>query len=165
MSVLVAYFWPVFEAAFLIGVAALSVGINRSSRKLVIAAGLAAAVGVAAVWHGPGGAADRFAGQVERTARQALDYYEMTAVTAHLHHAPLTRELVLVGPADDFQRGELVRLFSQLPGVSRVSWSDAGGGLPLIVEGIGAAAAGFLIGAVLAYLVELRRRYNAQWKW
>jgi membrane associated rhomboid family serine protease len=35
----------------------------------------------------------------------------------------------------------------------------------LIAEGLAAAIVGFLIGAVLAYVVELRRRYNAQWTW
>jgi hypothetical protein len=24
---------------------------------------------------------------------------------------------------------------------------------------------GFVVGLILAYVVELRRRYNAQWKW
>jgi hypothetical protein len=52
-----------------------------------------------------------------------------------------------------------------LPGASRASWSGANGGLPLIVEGSIASLVGFLIGLLLAYLVELRRRYNAQWKW
>ena len=40
-----------------------------------------------------------------------------------------------------------------------------GGGTPLIAEGTGASLLGFLIGLLLAYLVELRRRYNAQWNW
>ena len=52
-----------------------------------------------------------------------------------------------------------------LPGVSAATWSNAGGGTPLIAEGAGTSLLGFLIGLVLAYLVELRRRYNAQWNW
>jgi hypothetical protein len=35
----------------------------------------------------------------------------------------------------------------------------------LILEGTAVAIVGFLLGLVLAYLVELRRRYNAQWNW
>jgi ABC-type lipoprotein release transport system permease subunit len=35
----------------------------------------------------------------------------------------------------------------------------------LLVEGLFAAVLGFLLGLLLAYLVELRRRYNAQWNW
>ena len=100
-----------------------------------------------------------------QTARQTLDYYEMTKVTAHLHHGPLTRRLILSGPADDFQSSELVRIMGDLPGVSNARWSAKGGGLPLIVEGMAAAVLGFLLGLLLAYLVELRRRYNSQWNW
>jgi hypothetical protein len=52
-----------------------------------------------------------------------------------------------------------------LPGVSSVRWSDRGGGIPLVAEGELAAMLGFLGGLLIAYLVELRRRYNAQWTW
>jgi hypothetical protein len=120
---------------------------------------------LAALWHGPLGAADRFSTRVERNARKALDYYEMTQITGHLHRGPLTRRLILAGPADDFQSSELVRLMSQLPGVNRAQWSAANAGPPLILEGIGVGVLGFLFGLLLAYLVELRRRYNAQWTW
>ena len=96
---------------------------------------------------------------------EALDYYEMTKVTAHLHRAPLTRRLVLVGQVDDWQSSELVRLFSQLPGVSRATWSESDAGLPLILEAVLVAIGGFLGGLLIAYLLELRRRYNAQWTW
>ena len=89
----------------------------------------------------------------------------MRTVSARLHHRPLTRRLVLSGTADDFQRSELVRIMGDLPGVSRASWSDASGGLPLIAEGSLVSLVGFLIGLLLADLVELRRRYNSQWKW
>ena len=165
MSLLWSYFWPVCAAGLVSGALAASIGFRRGRRNLAIAAGLVAAIGVAALWHGPIGGAERFAGSVERAARQALDHYEMTAVTARLHRGPLSRELILSGPADDFQRAELVRLFSQVPGVSDASWTGGSGGLPLIAEGLGAALAGFLVGLLLAYLVELRRRHNAQWKW
>jgi hypothetical protein len=79
----------------------------------------------------------------------------------------LTRRLDLVGGQglDQWQRGELVRLFSQLPGVSRATWSQNDAGIPLLAEGAFAAFAGFLIGLGLAYLLELRRRYNSQWSW
>ena len=89
----------------------------------------------------------------------------MNRVTARLHHGPLTRRLALSGTADDFQRSELVRIMGDLPGVSRANWSEARGGLPLIAEGSLVSLVGFLIGLLLAYLVELRRRYNSQWKW
>ena len=165
MNVLFDYFWPACVAGLLIGAIAATIGFRRDRLKPALAVGVAAALAAAAMWHGPIGGAERFTGEVDRTAREALNYYEMTAVTAHLHHRPLTRRLILSGPADDFQRSELARLFSQLPGVSGATWNKQSAGLPLIVEGLAAAIVGFLIGAVLAYVVELRRRYNAQWTW
>lgn len=165
MSVLWSYFWPLFAAGLAVGALAGSIGFRRGRRNLAIAVGLAATIGAAALWHGPIGGAERFAGTVDRTARQALDHYEMSAVSARLHRGPLSRRLILSGPADDFQRAELVRLFSQVPGVSGASWTDETGALPLVAEALAVALAGFLAGLLLAYLIELRRRYNAQWKW
>jgi hypothetical protein len=86
-------------------------------------------------------------------------------VQARLHRAPLTRQLLLSGQVDDFQRSELTRLMSDVPGVGRASWSPSERGLPLLAEGALSALASFLFGLLLAYLVELRRRHNAQWKW
>jgi hypothetical protein len=37
--------------------------------------------------------------------------------------------------------------------------------MPVIVEVWAMSLAGFLIGLTLAYLVALRRRANAQWRW
>jgi hypothetical protein len=54
---------------------------------------------------------------------------------------------------------------STLPGVTRATWSSNRRGLPLILEGVLTASAGLFLGLLLAYGIELRRRYNAQWKW
>ena len=176
------YFWPVFAAGLAIGIIAGAIGFRRARaasedelsgpapktrrrRLMILGAGVAASLAATAVWSGPLGAADRFVSQVERDARSALNYYEMTKVTAHLRRGPLTRRLVLAGPADDFQTAELARLFSQLPGVSRAQWSPSPAGPPLLLEGAAVSVLGFLFGLLLAYLVELHRRYNAQWKW
>jgi hypothetical protein len=160
------YFWPAFAVGLLAGGIAGSIAFrHRSRRTLALAIGVAVSIGAAALWHGPLGAADRFAAEVERGARQTLDAFEMTRVQALLHRGPLTRRVRLSGPADDFQRSELVRIIGSLPGVSSVRWSASRGGVPLIVEGAAAALLGFLLGLLLAYLIELRRRYNAQWKW
>ena len=127
--------------------------------------GVVAAVGLAALWHGPLGGAATLETRVNRGIRATLQYYEMNGVTAHLSHGPMTRKVLLSGPADDFQRSELVRLMEELPGVSSASWSADGGGIPLIAEGAAVSLLGFLFGLLLAYLVELRRRYNRQWNW
>lgn len=166
MNALWSYFWPSFAAGLLIGaVVGLIAFRRRTKRNLMLAAGFAATLALAALWHGPLGGADRFTMMVEQTAHQTLDNYEMTRVTAHLHHGPLSRRLLLAGPADEFQTSELVRIMSTLPGVSRAQWSASPAGPPLILEGSGVALMGFLFGLLLAYLVELRRRYNAQWNW
>jgi hypothetical protein len=52
-----------------------------------------------------------------------------------------------------------------LPGVSKAQWGNDPGGTPLMVEGSAIAVLGFLFGLLLAYLIELHRRYNAQWNW
>jgi hypothetical protein len=178
------YFWPVFAAGLLAGAIAGSIAFRlprmrsrdriagepaiirdwRRKRVMALGLGIAVSVAAAALWHGPLGAADRFTSRVERDARATLDFY-LPQVRAGLHHGPLTRQLILTGPANDFQRSELVRTMETLPGVRSATWSASGGGLPLIVEGAAAAGLGFLFGLLFAYLVELRRRYNAQWTW
>lgn len=166
MSTLFAYFWPAFAAALIVGVIAGLIGFRRKPRRLaILGLGFVVSLGLAALWHGPLGGADRLTAQVERYARESLNYYEMSEIGAHLHRGPLTRHLVLTGKADDFQTDELSRLMSQLPGVSDASWSEDNPGPPLIAEGAAVALLGFLFGLLLAYLIELRRRYNAQWSW
>ena len=166
MNTLWTYFWPIICVGLLAGGLGGLFGFRRKRRRPLIIAGLVA-LAAAATWHGPLGAADRFTTKIERQARRALDHYEMYKVRAHLHRAPLSRRLILIGPADldDFQRSELARLFGQLPGVSSASWSDRDGGIPMIAEGELAAILGFLGGLLIGYLIELRRRYNAQWTW
>lgn len=189
MNTLLSYFWPILVGGIVIGIIAGAIGFRRAlspvkdklappppvppeyyrKRLVSLVAGVAVAIAAACVWSGPLGGADRFVAHVERNAREALDYYEMPKVTAHLHRAPLTRRLILAKPADltltDFQVSELQRLFSQVPGVSSAQWASSPAGLPLLLEGAAAAVAGYLFGLLLAYLVELRRRYNAQWNW
>ncbi|MFL6727041.1 MAG: hypothetical protein ACJ8FS_11090 [Sphingomicrobium sp.] len=164
MNTFWSYFWPVFCAGLLAGGIGGLFGFRRKRRLPLIAAALLA-IAAAAAWHGPLGAAHRLTSTIERQSREALNYYQMTNVTAHLHRAPLSRRLVLVGRVDDWQSAELVRLFSQLPGVSRATWSERDAGVPLIVEAALASIAGFLAGLLIAYLIELRRRYNTQWTW
>ncbi len=37
--------------------------------------------------------------------------------------------------------------------------------IPLVVEACAISLVGFFIGLLLAYLVELHRRANAEWRW
>jgi hypothetical protein len=160
-----AYFWPPFAAGLVVAVVAGAVAFRRPRKRIAgLAIGIALSIGLAALWHGPLGAADRFTDEVEHTIRQALIYNEIPEVSAHLHRDPLTRRVLLSGPADDFQRGQLIILMNEIAGVESASWSG-GTGIPLVVEAAAAAILGFLLGLLVAYLRELRRRYNAQWNW
>ena len=163
MNVFWAYFWPIAGLGLLAGTIIGSIALRRQ-RNWLLAVGAIVAIGAAALWHGPLGAANRFTAKVESTGEFVLADWEMSQVQARLHRAPLTRRLMLTGPADDFQRGELVRIMSTIPGVSIATWSNDGG-WPLLVEAAGVSVLGFLLGLLLAYLVELRRRHNAQWSW
>jgi hypothetical protein len=98
------------------------------SRRTIVLAGVAVVVGFSALWHGPLGAGERLARQVEADARARLDADEMYQVQAHIQRDPLSRRLVLSGPADDFQRSELVRRLDEVPGVLEVRWDP--GSLP-----------------------------------
>jgi len=159
------YFWPPIGAGLVIGVITGAFGFRpRSRRSVAVAIGAIAAIALAVLWHGPLGAADRYVAAVERSVRQTIVYWDIPQVSGHLHRGPLTRTVLLSGPADDFQRSELVRIIGDVPGVERATWST-GGGVPLIVEAAAAALLGFLLGLLVAYLRELRRRYNTQWNW
>lgn len=165
MNALWSYFWPCFAIGLIAGGPAGTIAFRRrSKRNGALAAGLAIALALAALWHGPLGAADRFNSAVQRGIQETLVHYEMTQVTAHLHHGPLTRRVMLSGPANDFQQQGLAEFMDALPGVSGATWLNDGG-VPLIVEALGMAVLGFLFGLLLAYLVELRRRHNSQWNW
>lgn len=164
MNTLWAYFWPVVAIGFVFGAIIGSLAFRRRRPRFVWI-GLALSIAGAALWHGPLGAADRFSSEVERTAQAVLIDWEMSQAQAQLHHDPLTRRLMLSGPADDFQRAELVRMMSTIPGVSSATWSRQDSGLPLLLEAAVVSVVGFLFGLLLAYLVELRRRHNAHWNW
>jgi hypothetical protein len=165
VNTLWSYFWPAFAAGLLAGtLAGIFAFRGHRIRGVAIALGALVAFGLAGLWHGPLGGAERLSSHIERDIQKTLVYYEMTQVTGHLHHDPLTRRVELSGPADDFQQQELARLMDDIPAVSGATWSSSGG-LPLIVEGLAVALLGFLLGLLLAYLVELRRRHNAQWNW
>jgi hypothetical protein len=165
MSPFWSYFWPILLGGFVAGLIGSSIAYRRRVKPIrAYSAAIAVALAFAGLWHGPIGAADRFSAQVEGMVRQSLDSWEMPQVNGHLHHGPLTRRVQLSGPADDFQRSELVRIIETVPGVSSATWTG-GAGIPMIAQAALASIAGFLLGVLLAYLIELHRRHNAQWNW
>ena len=168
MSLLWDLYWPVIVAAAVAGVIAGAFGFRRKKRgRFSLAAGIAATLLLAWIWHGPVGTGDRFVSVVERQTRQVLIDWEMAPVRAVVAREPVKRTLILSGPADGFQRAELVRILNYVPGVGNVRWVDSPETfpLPLLLEAELAALISFGIGLVLAYLLELRRRSRAQWSW
>jgi hypothetical protein len=95
------------------------------SRRTIFLIGIAAVLGFTALWHGPLGAGEGLAGQIEANARRQRDHDEMFHVQAHLQRNPLSRRLILSGPADEFQRSELVRRLDEIPGVLEVRWEPS----------------------------------------
>lgn len=92
---------------------------------LIYLSGGVATVACALLWHGPLGAGDRLATRADKIARATLDYYELPNVSAHLQRHPLSRTIILSGPADRFQRSELLRIMGKVPGVNAVRWDPA----------------------------------------
>jgi hypothetical protein len=164
MNAFWSYFWPAFAAGLVIGAFAATYGYRRHQFRRALAVGAALAVAAAALWHGPLGGADRFATRVDRMVQKTFVFYEIPQASGHLQRRPLTRQVLLTGEADDFQRAELVRLMDAIPGVSSASWT-ARIGVPLILQGALAALIGLLAGLLLAWFIESRRRANAEYSW
>lgn len=95
------------------------------NRRGIVLLGMAAVLATTAIWHGPLGAGDRLAARAEVIARRTLDYYEFPMIQVHMQREPLARRLILSGPADEFQRAELVRILDDIPGVLEVRWDAA----------------------------------------
>jgi hypothetical protein len=95
------------------------------NRTTILALGMLAVIGLTWLWHGPYGAGERLAAEVEHAARTQLDHDEMIHVQARMERGPLTRRLILSGQADDFQRREIKRRMETLPGVGKADWSPS----------------------------------------
>ena len=165
MELLWTIFWPMTVGAAAIGAVAGVLyfgpyGVTRQRRRLFVVGGFVATTLIALLSSGPFGGARRFIAQDETIARATLVHYEMAPISAHYEHSPLRRRMILAGPADDFQRTELVRIMEELPGVSEARWNrkPALFPLPFIAEVMLLALVGYIVGLILAYVVELRRR-------
>ena len=173
------FYWPLFTAAVILGVVVGAIGLRATTARrpktrefrrratLAVVAGGISVLAAGLLWHGPLGTRERFVTTIERQSRQVLNDWEMPQVQARVERDPLKRTLVLSGRADDFQRSELVRIMDGVPGVANVRWADTKGPatLPLLAEAELAGLVCFGLGLLFAYLLELRRRYRAQWSW
>jgi hypothetical protein len=133
--------------------------------KLLI--GLAAALLVGWIWHGPAGRGEALIAELENGARAAVARSELPGIAVRLDRDPLSRRAALSGPANDLQReglgsqkgvSDYVR---DVDGISGVRWIDEPGGgraLPLLAETLILNALAFLLGLALAWLLWGRRR-------
>lgn len=188
MRLLWDYYWPVVAVGLVIGVIAGMLAFGplrmrvrggaegeqaahrkaRLIRRLSIPFGGVAVLILTALWHGPLGTADRFQTQVEAAVRFTLVDWEMSQVQGRLEQGLLSRTIVLSGPADDFQRRELAAIIGAVPGVSDARWTErprSSFGLPLLAEVELWSLAGFGLGLLLAWFIEMRRRARAEWRW
>ncbi len=97
----------------------------RIGPRAGVALCLAATIATGAVVNGPLGTGERFAVRVDTIARRTLDYYELPTIQARMQRAPLQRRVILSGPADRFQREELVRIMNNVPGILDARWDSA----------------------------------------
>ena len=128
--------------------------------------GLAAAMLMAWVWHGPGGQGEALVDALEQQARVAAANAELPGISVRMVRDPLSRAAILSGPANDLQREGLgsqqgVKDYVRaVKGISRVRWDDepADAGLPLIAEMLIAVALAYLAGLGLGALLFGRRK-------
>ena len=95
------------------------------NRVTILVLAIVMVLGITWLWHGPLGTGERLARTMEAAARAQLDRDEMTQVQARVERRPLSRRLVLTGPADAFQRREIRRRLEALPGVAEAVWSPS----------------------------------------
>lgn len=99
-----------------------------SGTKFLI--GLAAAIAAGWVSHGPLGQGEAFLSSLEARAGAAIRESEVPGVVARFSRDPMTREAILSGTANDFQRegmGQLPGLNDRVravAGVSGVRWEE-----------------------------------------
>ncbi len=129
--------------------------------RYAVLIGTAASLACSALWHGVGGAGDRLAATLDRQQRQMLDFYDMQAIEAHTQRDPIARRIIMQGPANDFQRAELVRYTEREAGVGEARWNRPKSQLtypvPAMIEGMFLALATFVAGLLVAYAAFVRR--------
>ena len=93
-------------------------------------AGLAAVLSAAWLNHGPLGGGEKLIEQIQGQAEAAVAAQAVPGVEVRLSRDPLSREAILSGPADRFQReGQgslkgLNEIVGEIEGVSGVRWAN-----------------------------------------
>ena len=125
--------------------------------------GLAVALFVGWLYHGPYGGGERFVDALEQRAQVRLRFAELPGVTVRMPRDPLARVAILSGEANDFQKEGLGSYpgindrMRTIPGVADVSWGEETQ-LPLLVETLLLATGAFLVGLGAGWLLFGRKR-------
>ncbi len=96
--------------------------------KLLI--GLAAALAVGGISHGPFGQGEAFIARLDAGAQGVVRRAAVPGVSVQMAREPLARRAILSGPADRFQRegqGSLPGLDERVlavPGMGRIEWTN-----------------------------------------
>ena len=129
--------------------------------------GLAAALLVGWLWHGPLGHGAATIDGLDRQAQAIVTQAELPGVAVAMDRDPLARNATLSGPADDFQRDGmgsqpgLTGMTQAIEGISGVRWADrpaGSGAMPLLAELLILTALSYLIGLALGWLLFGRKR-------
>jgi hypothetical protein len=130
--------------------------------------GLALALLAAWLHHGPYRGGERFIDALQQRAELRLSLPEVrgVGVTARMQRDPLARTAILTGNADRYQREGMGSYpgindrIRTIPGVGAIRWEgeEGGGTLPLLAEVLLLAAAAWLIGLGVGWLLFGRRK-------
>lgn len=136
------------------------------TRPVKFLIGLAAALLMGWLWHGPAGQGAALIDGLEAKARESVARSQLPGVNVSLGRDPLSRTATMSGSANDLQREGLGSQWGVLDyvreteGIGAVRWDDepAGTALPLLAETLLLVALAYLIGCGLGFLFFGRRR-------
>ena len=128
--------------------------------------GLAAALLMGWLWHGPGGQGAALVDGLERAASANAANAELSGIQVRLPRDPLGRSAVISGQANDLQREGLgsqmgvMDYVRNTPGIAGVRWDDeaASFALPLLAELLILVGLAYFAGLGLGALFFGRRR-------
>jgi hypothetical protein len=128
--------------------------------------GLAAALLMGWLWHGPGGQGEKLIGGLEAQVKEAVAVAALPGASVRLERDPLARKAIVSGTANDLQREGLgsqygVKDYARaIPGVGTVRWDDEPDPfqLPLLAETLILVTLFYLAGFGLGVLFFGRRR-------